>query len=491
MSMNRNVVWLLVWMSMITWDVIPTAEAAHIIWVSESRDTANPPELNDHGWTDLLTGAGHTVERRTILGLDTNDVAFVDLNAADLVMISRDHSTGALSSNPIEKDRWNCVKTPLILMNGAEARAHRWGWVSGVNNLSATGETEVLQPQHAIFEGAPLGPADTILIHEANTAVPDAWGEANGMLLAVDSALAGAPWVGHWAAGVEFFTNSGAYAGGPRLFFAGGNRVSPRGAENFNLAGERIFLNAVDFMLAEPRVKITFSGYRGHETLTDIPLLISLSTNVPGFDYSGFVRDDGYDLRVWNSNRTEQLPFEIDGWDTDGTSMVWVKVPELKGSNTCIFLSWGNVAHSNQPVWSTNGTVWSAGYEGVWHLRQPDIRDSTSNRHHGIASGTVLPTAGRIGAGLQFGNGPADFMTLAGYAGITGALDRTVSLWTRTDDTDGAFVAWGESRTGNRWTFRINDGESGTSGAARVEVFGGIAVHDRIVRDNTWHHAVV
>ena len=58
------------------------------------------------------------------------------------------------------------------------------------------------------------------------------------------------------------------------------------------------------------RRKITFSGYDKDGTLTNFPALV-VFTNEVGSDsiYSGFLSTNGYDLRFWNSNLTQELNY--------------------------------------------------------------------------------------------------------------------------------------------------------------------------------------
>ena len=42
------------------------------------------------------------------------------------------------------------------------------------------------------------------------------------------------------------------------------------------------------------------------------------------------------------------LDYEIEAWNSNGTSYVWVRVPELVDSNTCIWATWGDGDESNQ-----------------------------------------------------------------------------------------------------------------------------------------------
>ena len=116
------------------------------------------------------------------------------------------------------------------------------------------------------------------------------------------------------------------------------------------------------------RSAITFPGYDRPETLSDIPLLVLLGTNLPGFDYGQFRGTNGADLRFTDEANVHILDHEVDVWDTAGVSRVWVKVPAL--SNGCrIAATWGRPGYAAPPC-TTNGGVWSNGYLGVWHLRE-------------------------------------------------------------------------------------------------------------------------
>ena len=74
------------------------------------------------------------------------------------------------------------------------------------------------------------------------------------------------------------------------------------------------------------RMDLTLSGYTGSSTLTDFPVLVSLSTSITGFSYNGYlgfsdgdgVRTGG-DLRFYSSSGQE-LAYEIADWNTSGTS---------------------------------------------------------------------------------------------------------------------------------------------------------------------------
>ncbi|MEM7395585.1 MAG: DUF2341 domain-containing protein, partial [Verrucomicrobiota bacterium] len=112
--------------------------------------------------------------------------------------------------------------------------------------------------------------------------------------------------------------------------------------------------NSVVFKSAEPfeGLKITLCGYDRASTLEDLPVLVRLGTNIPGFDYSQFLSPNGHDLRLWNSNRTAALNYEIEKWDTGGISYVWVEVPEVRSTNTCIYATWNDPSDAMQPAYA-------------------------------------------------------------------------------------------------------------------------------------------
>ena len=61
------------------------------------------------------------------------------------------------------------------------------------------------------------------------------------------------------------------------------------------------------------------------------------------------------------------LNYEIESFETNGISYIWVQIPELT-NNLSIWAIWGNVFATNQESYTTNGAVWSEGYEAVYHF---------------------------------------------------------------------------------------------------------------------------
>jgi hypothetical protein len=151
------------------------------------------------------------------------------------------------------------------------------------------------------------------------------------------------------------------------------------------------------------RMKIAFSGYNGAGVLTYVPVLVTLSTNLPGFSYNRFAESNGGDLRFTDANGSQIIPHEIDEWNTNGTSFIWVQVPRLTGTNDLIWAYWGNPLATNLVSWSTNGSVWRPGYEAVWHLKESGFPYQDSAQGHALLAGNVPAAApGIIGRCVSF-----------------------------------------------------------------------------------------
>jgi hypothetical protein len=125
---------------------------------------------------------------------------------------------------------------------------------------------------------------------------------------------------------------------------------------------------------------ISFPGYNRAATLTNIPLLVVLNTNIHGFGYTQFYAPNAGDLRFTMADGSANLNYEIEAWNPGGDSRVWVRVP-LLSSNTAIRATWGNTVATNPPASTTNGATWSEGYVGVWHLNDTGAADSTVGGH--------------------------------------------------------------------------------------------------------------
>ena len=158
--------------------------------------------------------------------------------------------------------------------------------------------------------------------------------------------------------------------------------------------------------------KFTVAGYTNENgtaraELQNFPVLVRIARNSPsGFSYDDLHSPtDGDDIAFVGMDGVG-LPFEIDTWDPDGTSLIWVRLPTMT-NGTEFVMCWGSDT-SGKSVCGTN--PWDA-YTGVWHMGETGtpsdsapvtIHDSTTNELHGStavgesASGSMVGGAWRI-----------------------------------------------------------------------------------------------
>jgi len=185
------------------------------------------------------------------------------------------------------------------------------------------------------------------------------------------------------------------------------------------------------------KMKIIFTGYTGSETLTNFPALVVLSTNLTDFAYSKFASSAGGDLRFTDSNELFQLNYEIEKWDTNGSSYVWAQVPLLSGTNTFIWAYWGNNNDTTVPSYTTNGTTWSEYYASVWHFDETigTHEDSTDNGYDAtsVAVTTQGSQEGQIDGSDDLNGNAGVEVRFPGISELSGVTKFTISAWTRID----------------------------------------------------------
>lgn len=108
-------------------------------------------------------------------------------------------------------------------------------------------------------------------------------------------------------------------------------------------------------------LEITVNGVPENVTLTDFPLLVRLSeTAITGFSYQDFQGSNGSDIRFETADGTG-LAYEVDTWNENGESLVWVKVPSLAKGNVLTMRYGSDAPDANDPT-----AVW-ANYVAVYH----------------------------------------------------------------------------------------------------------------------------
>ena len=148
---------------------------------------------------------------------------------------------------------------------------------------------------------------------------------------------------------------------------------------------------------------MTVNGYNGAAPLTNFPVLVKIAAGSPtGFQYSDLMFPSTGDDLGFVDMEGHGLPFEIDEWNTSGTSVLWVNVPIV--TNGVQFVM---VYRSAQTGKSLNGNNPFADYVGVWHLGETasgetTIKDSTDNKLNGTSHANSSRLAeGAIGGGRR------------------------------------------------------------------------------------------
>ena len=133
-------------------------------------------------------------------------------------------------------------------------------------------------------------------------------------------------------------------------------------------------------------IQFTVSGYAGSSTLEHFPVLVRLSTGIEGFDYAdagATAQAAAASLRFADADGNN-LDYEIDTWDSSGTSLVWVSVPEIAGTTTRFFAFYKADSSATLPTVAPTSVWTSACYVGVWHMNAVEadelsVADATGN----------------------------------------------------------------------------------------------------------------
>ena len=199
--------------------------------------------------------------------------------------------------------------------------------------------------------------------------------------------------------------------------------------------------------------------------LTNFPVAVRISAaRIKGFRYSDIASPD--DLLFSSTESKAPYPFEVETWNPDGESVVWVRLP-LVCTNTQFRMSFN--LPPNRPANPDSTNVWSAAnYRGVWHMNEydasanPNIQpDSSGNDFPATyASGTSrgVSTTAAIGKAFYWTGSKTTSTDGATTPNLTSTMKMnwygcTLSGW----------AYWkGFGATGQHWFFYINTSSSGS-----------------------------
>ena len=184
------------------------------------------------------------------------------------------------------------------------------------------------------------------------------------------------------------------------------------------------------------------AGYDASKpALSGFPVLVRIANDSPsGFAYSQLQSPStGADLCFIDMDGNG-LPFEIDTWDPDGASLVWVTLPSME-HGTQFVMCWGS-ATSGKTVCADNPF---AGYYGVWHMNAASPADASGNGNDGTAAGSAAVAAGRIGSALFLQN-KSDYVTCSTNQPNSELKDGfTVEGWANLANTSGNHCIFGKN----------------------------------------------
>jgi hypothetical protein len=232
-----------------------TGIGVNIAWVSDEFGSGL-----DQDWVALLETQGFTVDYRRgeyWRTLDAGKIAA--LNDAKLVIVSKATGSGEYSdSNSVggeeEETLWNNITSPMILLNAMLSGADDWNWFDSNDHewLGGAPIMEAVVPSHPIFDGVTLVGRKVDVLDETvgsgYTSFMQVTTAGNGTVYARTPDPNGWVWIVEWARGAEFYDGAGQTAGDRRMYFFAGTGGFNPGIYNLTAEGEKVFLNAVDYM---------------------------------------------------------------------------------------------------------------------------------------------------------------------------------------------------------------------------------------------------
>ena len=244
---------------------------------------------------------------------------------------------------------------------------------------------------------------------------------------------------------------------------------------------------------------IRFAGYGAVETLTNFPVLVVLSNNCfSGFNYNQFQSGSNDLAFTADVNGITNLNYEIESWNTNGASYIWVQVPALTANSS--IQAWWGATNQSAPACVTNGSTWANGYLGVWHMKEGTgslLHDSASTN-----SGTLYnsPTwTNGVADGALALDGVSQYATMGNPAALQPQYPFTASIVAKSDLTQNLLLI-GDCATngcGQYSGFNVSLGASsqiiiatgnnaGWNGPAYRDTFTTTAVN--LFSANTWHN---
>jgi hypothetical protein len=269
--MSKKIIWVCVALGSC---LAPAARATTVIWVSDRYDEKVDGVPDDFAGPAFLESQGYTVDYRPGPAsgngywrtLDAARIA--ELNAADVIIVSRCTDSGNYASDATEVAQWNGITAPIILMTPYNSRNSRWIWYNNatLSEDSGTPTLQALDPHHPLFKGVSLDAKNQVDIYDqkigsGTTSLVGVLDNGNGTLLA-KTPTGTRSMIAEWKPGTPFYNGGAQTPAGKRLLLCGGTREGGgqgRGEFNLNDEGKKLLVNAIEYMIGnlvrEPWVK--------------------------------------------------------------------------------------------------------------------------------------------------------------------------------------------------------------------------------------------
>ena len=193
--------------------------------------------------------------------------------------------------------------------------------------------------------------------------------------------------------------------------------------------------SSVRFGTYKKVIEFCADGYTGTEVLTNFPVLVRLSEGNPtGFSYSDMKDPSSGAELLFADASLQVIPAEVDTWNPQGESLVWVKLPAVSKGEAFYMYYAGQRRSSRFQADPT--AVWSE-YAGVWHMGEADgaCADSTGNGLAATPAGATensVGVEGPLGVARQSATAEAaGFLKVGDITSVYHGQNVTMSGWVK------------------------------------------------------------
>lgn len=186
--------------------------------------------------------------------------------------------------------------------------------------------------------------------------------------------------------------------------------------------------------------KIGDAQYENFPVLLRLPKVVS----------QNLLSNDGTDILILDENQNV-LPFQVDSFDKDGTTLVWVK-PLVLANDTAFVVYYSgktNIDNASTDVWND--------FTGVWHFSPSDLAadkiiDATGNGLDGVVTNTIVEYEGPFNTKAIHTSGAIvapDYDAL-----LTDASKFSMSGWFKLPSQTTGYSTYVSKKTGLSWSDR-------------------------------------